>query len=667
MINENENLENILSNHIFGFHIYSLNEPFHLTFASNNFCDLLKTEQSNLVANKDKYIKFIHHDDRDIYNNFLYKLSTKEQTLSLQYRLVLKDGTTIFVNDTMSSKALPNGQMVGYSSLCDMTKLITDRQDLFLGKGNPCGFLKYTCSKQPQITYMNEKMKEILRIPEHKDGELDYLELYKSNIYLIIPMEERKKFHHLLTRVLLNTETITGELTVLRCDGTKAHLFGWITKQKNEKGEEEFQSVCIDISDRYKLQKENEVDIYVNALAQVYDKIFEYDYANKMVKYIYAKDSKTYSNFKNIPVRMEDAIKQIIDVNIDKKDQENVKKFFNENFQRRYNATDFKPLQIRFNAKFSDGVKRLYSGIFLKINLSKSLFCIRSFEEQDNNILRSENLSLKNMQENMQKLFMRLTEGIVAFEINNEKVKPLHASENVCRFLGCTKEDLENMTKDENLTIKKLIEKSEILTYENVSKLLETGEAEFPYYDIATQRNRRIKALCTQESLDDSQSRFVILYNVKEDESDLSRNENTNVYIRTFGYFDVFVNDKPIAFKNKKSKELLALLVDRRGGFITSEEAICFLWENEDANPVTLARYRKVALRLKNILEEYGILDIIESVDGKRRIDINKVRCDLYDYLTGEEQYSQLFKGTYLSNYSWGETTLSELLGEYYS
>ena len=143
--------------------------------------------------------------------------------------------------------------------------------------------------------------------------------------------------------------------------------------------------------------------------------------------------------------------------------------------------------------------------------------------------------------------------------------------------------------------------------------------------------------------------------------------EKTEVRIRTFGYFDIFVNGRPIPFRSQKSKELFALLVDRRGGYVSSDEAISFLWEDEPVNPVTLARYRKVALRLKNILEEYGISDVVESVDGKRRIVVEKVNCDLYDYLSGKEEYSQLFKGSYLTNYSWGETTLAELSGRYYT
>ena len=137
--------------------------------------------------------------------------------------------------------------------------------------------------------------------------------------------------------------------------------------------------------------------------------------------------------------------------------------------------------------------------------------------------------------------------------------------------------------------------------------------------------------------------------------------DGPQIMIRTFGYFDVFVDGKPIAFRNEKSKELFALLVDRRGGYVSSDEAITFLWEDAPADQVTLSRYRKVAMRLKNTLEEYGISDAVESVNGKRRIIPERISCDLFDYLSGKPEYSQLFKGSYLTNYSWAETTLAEL------
>ena len=200
-------------------------------------------------------------------------------------------------------------------------------------------------------------------------------------------------------------------------------------------------------------------------------------------------------------------------------------------------------------------------------------------------------------------------------------------------------------------------------------KLLKNGEAEFAYFDLKTETKRRIKAICSQKSSVNSSPRYVMLYNIEESKfknrNELS--ENRTVTIRTFGYFDVFVGERPIAFRNKKSKELFALLVDRRGGYVSSEEAISFLWPDEPINQVILARYRKVALRLKNILEEYGISEIIETKDGNRRIVTEKVQCDLFNYLSGKEEYAQLFKGSYLTNYSWGENTLAELTNNYWT
>jgi two-component SAPR family response regulator len=191
--------------------------------------------------------------------------------------------------------------------------------------------------------------------------------------------------------------------------------------------------------------------------------------------------------------------------------------------------------------------------------------------------------------------------------------------------------------------------------------LLKKGESEFLYYDLTTNSERRIKAICSQRSTDGNTPRYVMLYNMDVKRTSENQGEQINVSIRTFGYFDVFIGKKPIAFRTQKAKELFALLVDRKGGFISSDEAIGFLWEDEPVNTVTLARYRKIALRLKNILEEYGIADIVETVDGKRRLVTEKVQCDLYDYLSGKEEFSQLFKGSYLTNYSWAETTLGEL------
>ena len=44
--------------------------------------------------------------------------------------------------------------------------------------------------------------------------------------------------------------------------------------------------------------------------------------------------------------------------------------------------------------------------------------------------------------------------------------------------------------------------------------------------------------------------------------SELTKMEGKRIVIRTFGYFDIFVDGETIPFSCKKAKELLALLVD---------------------------------------------------------------------------------------------------------
>ena len=140
--------------------------------------------------------------------------------------------------------------------------------------------------------------------------------------------------------------------------------------------------------------------------------------------------------------------------------------------------------------------------------------------------------------------------------------------------------------------------------------------------------------------------------------------EESRIFIRTFGYFDVFVDGQPIHFQGGQAKELMALLVDRRGGYLSSGEAIACLWENEPATKTTLARLRKVAMRLKNSLEEAGIAEIIQAKNGERRVVPEKFSCDYYDFLAQGSRGGAVFPGSYMTNYSWAEDTLASMISE---
>ena len=144
--------------------------------------------------------------------------------------------------------------------------------------------------------------------------------------------------------------------------------------------------------------------------------------------------------------------------------------------------------------------------------------------------------------------------------------------------------------------------------------------------------------------------------------NELGMIEEKRIVIRTFGYFDIFVDGETVPFSCKKAKELLALLVDRRGGFVTTDDAISHLWEDECAGKKIKDKFRGVLKKLRDTLNAYGIGKLLHRVNQEIRIRTEHVQCDLYEYLQDEEKHKKLFKGAYMTNYSWAENTLGALL-----
>ncbi len=659
-----ESTTEILDRHVSGFRQYRFGESVRLTFISQNFCDMTgytKEELDSCSLHLPAYL--VHPADRHLYEGLLEHIRKDRTSASAEYRIVKKDGSLLFVRDTVSVREGEDGSLTAYSTLTDITDIKAENQNLrFMNDTVPCGMLKFACEKKnPEITFVNKQLLDILRFPEARAGEINYLELCKSNIFLAIPMEERNRFAGFLNRVYDAGSPIAGEISVLRCDGTKARLYGWVNKVTGEDGREEFQCICMDITERYHNKRAGDTERYLKALSDVYEKIFEYDLANGTVKYV-SGGSDTFSRIRNLPMHMEEATAQWVEHTVCAEDRPLVRSFFNGVFTQKPSA-DTRPPRILYRVE-KNGELLTYSGILLRIDAHVALFCCRKTQnEADAEALRSENRSLKNLNESMQEIFMRYSDGLAAFEVTDDRVTPLYASDNICEFFGYTKSEWMPLMQ-RSTPIKDFVAGSAV-DYEKFSELLQTGEAEFTYYDIHADTEKRIKAICSHKQADSSSPRYVLLYKIDLPAASEPPSPRTpQVSIRTFGYFDIFVNDKPIAFRNKKAKELLALLVDRRGGYVTSEQAIGYLWENEPASAVTLARYRKEALRLKNTLEEYGIGHIMESVDGKRRIIPEQVDCDLYGYLSGKEEYAGAFKGSYLTDYTWGEMTLGELMSQ---
>lgn len=127
------------------------------------------------------------------------------------------------------------------------------------------------------------------------------------------------------------------------------------------------------------------------------------------------------------------------------------------------------------------------------------------------------------------------------------------------------------------------------------------------------------------------------------------------IYARTFGYFDLFLDGKPIVFKSGKAKELLALLIDRRGGTVDTDQIIATLWNDRPRDESTQSLCSKLCKTLQKELRNHGIEELVVSSRNSRYIDIDLLDCDLYDLQDGKEGAKKLYYGEYMTDYAWAE------------
>ena len=127
------------------------------------------------------------------------------------------------------------------------------------------------------------------------------------------------------------------------------------------------------------------------------------------------------------------------------------------------------------------------------------------------------------------------------------------------------------------------------------------------------------------------------------------------VELRCFGNFDVFCDGKPVAFKYKKTRELLAYLTDRNGAEATTQEIMAAIFE--ESKP---SYFSNIRLDLLDTLEALGVPEIISAAYGRMRVVREQVDCDYFDFLDGK---TNAFRGEYMSQYSFAEMTCS-LLGD---
>lgn len=127
--------------------------------------------------------------------------------------------------------------------------------------------------------------------------------------------------------------------------------------------------------------------------------------------------------------------------------------------------------------------------------------------------------------------------------------------------------------------------------------------------------------------------------------------------IRCFGNFEVFFRGVPLHFKRSKTKELLAYLVDRRGSICTMGELIAILWEDRPDSASLRTQLRNLIHDLKETLQGVGCEQVLIRRWNELSIDVREVDCDYYNYLRKAGREIDQYRGEYMRQYSWAETT----------
>ena len=122
--------------------------------------------------------------------------------------------------------------------------------------------------------------------------------------------------------------------------------------------------------------------------------------------------------------------------------------------------------------------------------------------------------------------------------------------------------------------------------------------------------------------------------------------------VKCFGNFEVYKDGVPIKFQHKKTKELLAYLIDRCGATVSTKEIEFALYKSVDAKKESYIR--NLRADLKKTFKDLGVGDAVVSCGLDIGLNMSKIECDYYEYLDG---HKELFRDEYMTQYIFAEVT----------
>ena len=145
----------------------------------------------------------------------------------------------------------------------------------------------------------------------------------------------------------------------------------------------------------------------------------------------------------------------------------------------------------------------------------------------------------------------------------------------------------------------------------------------------------------------------------------LVQRQQKDLFIQTFGRFLVLRNGKPVPLSGKP-KEILALIVTRRGKEISNEEIYSTVWEDRPYGNVEMTVYYNAIRKLKQVLKEENLEGLLISTQRGQLVNTALFDCDYYAWQDKNMGERDRFEGEFMSEYSWGEYILSRIIKDMY-
>lgn len=137
--------------------------------------------------------------------------------------------------------------------------------------------------------------------------------------------------------------------------------------------------------------------------------------------------------------------------------------------------------------------------------------------------------------------------------------------------------------------------------------------------------------------------------------------DEKRIRVQTFGNFQVFCDNEPLHFSRKKSKELFAYLVNKRGSGCGSKEIATILYEEVPYGRSVQSQVQTAISTMIKTFENVGEFNIISKKHNSVSVNVDEIECDYYRFLKGDVQAINSYSGEYMTNYEWADFVIGYL------